>query len=309
MNERELIAARINEDYEFTDGVQVDPGPPGYNRNFVARIADTPFHVRVYRPSTPALAIKAELLALDELRNARINVCAAIMRADGSLSGDIALPDGTYEYAVFEFASGSPPQQWTVDLAEQVGRTVACIHAVIDASTIDLTDRPSLSAQQLATEPIATLMSGDPDRALAGRLKSVAEEIVHAVSALGHDVPANGFIHADLHAMNMHVDEDGAARIFDFDSSSIGPRAFDLAVCWMTVTPTHWPRFLRGYMGVRTVTEDDLMAVRPLATARMVRDCAESVRDGGPPGGYWSYDRLAEIIGRIDALPPPTSRT
>jgi Ser/Thr protein kinase RdoA (MazF antagonist) len=126
--------------------------------------------------------------------------------------------------------------------------------------------RRSLDLEYLIDTPLAVLrpfLAHRPDdwsylEGFAARVRARAETAVRA----GLDW---GVCHGDLAGDNMHLAEDHALTVFDFDLCGPGWRAYDLAaIQWHGGTENKsriWEEFLKGYTEVRSLADADLAAV------------------------------------------------
>jgi Ser/Thr protein kinase RdoA (MazF antagonist) len=97
-------------------------------------------------------------------------------------------------------------------------------------------------AAQVASRPI------DPKAGLL--LGQAAERVGEVLAGLGRDPAGYGLVHADLDLDNV-LDHHGQARVIDFDDSSWGHYALDLAIAVDGVPGTLRPALLAGYQTVR----------------------------------------------------------
>ncbi len=81
-------------------------------------------------------------------------------------------------------------------------------------------------------------------------LSETAGRVEEVLTRLGQDSAGYGLIHADLHLDNV-LDHHGQARPIDFDDTSWGPYALDLAITAASIPQVLHPVLLNGYQTVR----------------------------------------------------------
>jgi len=97
-------------------------------------------------------------------------------------------------------------------------------------------------ASRLATEPI--------DPAIRRLLSEAAGRVEEVLARLGQDQAGYGLIHADLHLDNV-LEHHGQARPIDFEDTSWGHYALDLAITAASIPDALHPVLLHGYQTVR----------------------------------------------------------
>lgn len=105
-----------------------------------------------------------------------------------------------------------------------------------------LTWAGSWHANRLATRPL--------DPAIRRLLHETTRQVEDVLSRLGQDPASYGLIHADLHLDNV-VEHDGQARPIDFEDTSWGLYALDLATTAASIPDALHPVLLCGYQTVR----------------------------------------------------------
>jgi len=97
-------------------------------------------------------------------------------------------------------------------------------------------------ASRLATQPI--------DPAIRRLLGETTRGVGEVLARLGQDPAGYGLIHADLHLDNV-LDHHGQARPIDFEDTSWGHYALDLAITAASIPDALHPVLLGGYQAVR----------------------------------------------------------
>ena len=287
--------------FGFDSESEIDELERGSARNFSITDRDAKAHIRLYNEQHPLLErliFEVELLA--HLADRGVNVARPWLSVEGRYVEWCDIADVGRPLIVSDLLPGTPPQSFDSALAEAFGRLVAALHVGADEATWPgLPDQ--LDFEELSGKPTQAILFGRVPTDVASMVASTSEDVESRLALL-QGPQSWGVIHADLHAGNVLV-ADGVPSLIDFGSAGVGPRAYDLALAWLTLQPFGWAEFVRGYSDVRPIEEAELNSVRPLAKARMIRDCAMCLDTRThQPGGVWSYDALMAMCHSIDTL-------
>jgi spectinomycin phosphotransferase len=157
--------------------------------------------------------------------------------------------------------AGLSPAQW-----RELGAAVAQVHATPQTvELLRLVGREAFrpSRRELLPELEAALAAADPADPVAGALAAswrarqvVIDTLVDRADRLGRELAASPaplvLCHADLHAWNVLVEEDGDLWIADWDEAVLAPRERDLmfvvgGIGHGLVGPSEEASFLEGY--------------------------------------------------------------
>lgn len=198
-----------------------------------------------------------------------VRVAAPIAARDRALVQLFATEAGARIAVLFEYVPGAKPQPpFSLALYEQFGQAIARLHAAAD-SFVASQPRRALDTAALIGEPVALaapLLASAGDRAWLLALAGLVKARMAAYAAAGLDW---GPIHGDASLDNLHVMEDGAVILYDFDLSGPGWRAADLQGWAMNHAEYHarWEAFHRGYARARALRQADLEAAPYLTLA------------------------------------------
>ena len=219
--------------------------------NVIARVGDD-HAMRVPRRSM------ADRLALHEQ--------AALAELAGSLPLPVPVPVHTgrptayypHHWSVVPWLEGVPAADAGVDpvvAVDQLASFLTAMHRSAPAGAPDnpyrgipLSDRVDRAAAQLLE--LVDLGLLDPDEAVAATAELTAAAAVPAWP--GPKV----WVHGDLHARNVLLDEDGGiSAVIDFGDVHAGDPAVDLIAAWYLLPPAHHARLRH-----RTAVDDDSWA-------------------------------------------------
>ena len=283
----------------------------GLNDTYLVRAGGERYIARLYRAGshTPA-EIAYELELLLHLAGRGVSVSVPIAWRDGRLQRPLAAPEGSRQLVLFSYAAGSPLAWEREEHSAIAGRLAASVHAAADDFACAHPRRP-LDLEELVERPLAAVrpfLAHRPGdwRELVGIAARLRERIADAADA-GLDW---GVCHGDLGAGNLHVNERGAATLFDFDFCGPGWRAYDLVAPWRMSSHTAggatWRAFLRGYGQVRRLSPIDRAAMPLLDMADRVWSlglrAARAQVSGTARMADWYIDRvLASLSGAAEA--------
>jgi Ser/Thr protein kinase RdoA (MazF antagonist) len=219
-------------------------------------------------------AVEAEVLFLCELGERGIPVALPVQRRDSAYITELAAPEGTRYGVLYRAANGIEPQETNLSHSRRVGNLVARIHRCADRSGRQY-DRPHLDETYLIREPIryiAPYLQHRPSD--LSYLRCLGDDLIAELRALlPKELPQYGICHGDLHTGNARLNAEGQLVLYDFDSFGYGWRALDIGVYrvtydWLDLSrrckatkARFWAAFVEGYVGERTLSQDELSAV------------------------------------------------
>lgn len=283
------------------------------NSNFFLFCEEGEFFARIYEEQ--GMEGAGFELALN-LALARANVPVARPRAafDGSLVQRVPGRSGADQpFAIYERIEGEVlcQAQVTPEHTRAVGRSLAWVHvAPLEVSA------PSsrFGVDGLLNRLDRVENSGRTQ--LVEDAKKVRTRLVECIAVRNGELP-QGLIHGDLFRDNVLVAGAEIRALLDFESASLGPYVYDLAVTLLAwcyganFIPELCASLLRGYAEVRPLTEVELdnfeleasVACLRFATTRMT-DFSLRVPEGERPGR--DYRRFLARLREIEqgALKP-----
>ena len=290
------------------------------NRVYDVRL-DEGNHVvaKFYRPGRwSRAAILDEHRLLFALRDAEIPVCAPVAFADGETIHEV---EGIH-YAVWPRTGGRSPEELSDDEVAVLGRLLARIHSVGEATRVE--QRRRLCSESFPLESLRLLEErGFLPPSCAARYRAAVEEVVSL-----YDEWSDGIelipIHGDCHVGNLLRGDEGWFFL-DFDDMLIGPPVHDV---WMLLpgrdsyAERQRALLIDAYRQFRPFDERSLRLVEPLRAFRFIfysgwiarrwRDPA--FPDAFPHFGteaYWQdetrdlEDQLDRILGRRAGVGDP----
>jgi Ser/Thr protein kinase RdoA (MazF antagonist) len=226
--DRSSLVSAVHQYYGLTvtslDFVPVGWGTAGY----VLRVGDSQYFLKLWPREAPGAL--ARLPIVRELHRHGLRVPHPLATTDDQLW--IRLPAGVI--ALFPFLAGTTPPEWPIwprPVLEEVGRTIAQLHAI----PLDLPFREEFEVEvreQLlpyAHSPVLRAYSGELPRQL-DRLDSLQA----AVSASPGEFVVT---HTDLNGDNLLVDEAGQVSVLDWDDVRLAPPEYDLSLLLHGVQP------------------------------------------------------------------------
>lgn len=225
--------------------------------------------LRVYRYGWRTKAeIDFELELLAFLHERQQPVAYPLKREDGSLTTEIAAPEGKRYTAVFSYAPGSAVNELNGRQSQNLGEVLANIYRSLDNFKSSFT-KPALNSQYLldqAIEAIAPLYQhrGSDIADLQKQIENIKTQL--EVVQLPDAAPAYGICVGDVHAGNAHFTWEDKPTLFDFDQCGYGWRAFDIAKFMHTaysrkLDATVSKLFLQGYQAVCSLNAAELAAI------------------------------------------------
>lgn len=250
---------------------------------------------KYYAPTERQL--REELAILEHVRSDGVPVAAPVRRLDGM---PLARIDGRLA-CLFEVAPGGVRDRtdWDEPLGARLGDAMGRFYASVDRAalpfdryTLDLTylrDQPA----HLLEEAMARTGRGDLDR------WKPALEACDAIEDLGRERPAFGLIHGDVYPGNVHVTDDGAITLFDFDHCGYGWRAYELASIRLWMPPAAWDAFLTAHRVWREVSDAELAIAPALWILRPVWDGGDIAALATLPGRSMTPEEEAAEVDRV----------
>jgi Ser/Thr protein kinase RdoA (MazF antagonist) len=266
---------------------------------------------KFYRPGRwEREAILDEHRLLAALRAAEIPVCTPLEFPDGGTLREVE----DIFYAVWPRTGGRSPEEFTDDQVMLLGRLMARIHAVGEAT--EILHRRRIDAEGFALEPLRFLERGGfLPPACAGRYRRAVEHVADIYEERSRDVALHP-IHGDCHAGNLLHGNEGWFFL-DFDDLVIGPAVQDV---WMLLpgrdaeADRQRHLLVEGYRQFRDFDESTFRLVEPLRAFRFVGYAAWIARrwedpafpDAFPHFGtedYWENETrdLEEQVERVES--------
>jgi Ser/Thr protein kinase RdoA (MazF antagonist) len=217
---------------------------------------------------------------------------------DGGFVRMLEAPEGPRPAVLFSHADGRPRHR-ELD-SDHVGSIYGQLLAAMHQATDDFRTphaRAALDLDYLLDRPLATIRPFLEHRASDWTyLVDIADRLRKRVTQLSDSLDW-GFCHGDFHGWNVHVTDDNALTVFDFDCCGPGWRALDLAIfrrslMWSKNDSAIWPSFVRGYVEHRPASEADHAAIAsfvPIWEIWLLGSRTARVRDWGI---LWLEDRL-----------------
>lgn len=282
------LVQRLLSRYDLPTPVSCSFSNNGVNHTYLVKAGSATYFLRVYRYGWRTKAeVQAELDMLTYLHKRRLPVAHPIKRKDGAYLNSIDTPEGVRYAALFTNAPGKGVH-WDNEKRTLYGELAGRIHACLDRAPDDgrrfHLDLPHLVDEPLRhIEPFLKHRPSDFDRlnGVARELRARIEELLPARSK-----PEYGNCHGDHHGGNVHADQKGRMRLFDFDCYGYGWRSYDIAVFrWSGASGTSWDdwsakskakatrgwsAFLKGYNKVRNLGPHELEATSVFVAIRHI---------------------------------------
>lgn len=222
-----------------------------------------------------------ETSLLSHLKTLGADVAAPLRTKTGALSIEVEAGEGRRSLVVFEFLAGEPPGAALKDI-ETMAVGLANLHRLA-RSYSGPASKYVLDLQHLVSRPLQRLLKhSSMDEMLAGRLRSVASELIAKIEATTQLTMVA--CHGDCHGGNTFITEssDGQriASFFDFDDGGPGYLAYDLAVyLWANLLNgkelplsaqeyERWKCFIDGYRASSPLSSNDFAAIALFVSAR-----------------------------------------
>jgi Ser/Thr protein kinase RdoA (MazF antagonist) len=240
------------------------------NDVYLIQCADQKFVLKIYGLGwrTPS-EVQWEIDLLHHLAARGVSVAAPIAGHDQQALQSITTEAGDCIAVLFQYVPGHKPQPpFSIALYEQFGQAIARLHAATD-SFVAAHPHRALDTTVLIDEPLtlaAPLLTNAQDRTWLLALATLVKDRITAYASAGLDW---GPIHGDASLDNLHVMEDGAVILYDFDLGGPGWRAADLQGWAVNHAEYHprWDAFHRGYSRIRLLPQIDRAAAPYLTLA------------------------------------------
>ncbi|WP_404469235.1 phosphotransferase enzyme family protein [Sutcliffiella horikoshii] len=266
----------ILKDYVIDDVTNCTFLVKGLNDSYVVNTTSSTYIFRLYRHGwREESAILFELDALNHLSQNSFYVSKPIQRKNGSFITSIAAPEGTRYGVLFTYIEGNRP-----DINEHnvrlIGQALARLHNATDNFSSPYNRTFHLDLNHLLYEPMERIKP-ILYRFMGDEHDGLLNEVITKIEEKLHNKPLEkGFCHGDFHNFNMHINNDDIGA-FDFDCSSTGYRAYDLAVFWWNLTNNYsnvaascWKAFLEGYKSCRPLNQVDEQSLRAFVSLRRI---------------------------------------
>ncbi|MCA0969227.1 phosphotransferase [Halobacillus litoralis] len=158
--------------------------------------------------------------------------------------------------------------------APRLGRFLSELHQLkVDAAALDHLDRLSVKKRKPKLKEAIHNIEHVLSRSLLDELKSYVEHVPDEENPEGQT-----FVHGDLHAKNIIMDQGRISGIIDWGDAHLGHPAVDLAFVYMTLQPEDRAGFFQEYGDVDLYTEK-LARFRALFTSIMLLQFALDTKD------------------------------
>lgn len=254
----EEVAAR----YDLGGPVRAQLLFRGMNDVYVVHAGDTRYALRVWRGTWRQMEeVENELAFLNFLRSRNFPASFPVPLANGEWHFTLESPEATRAVALYEWAPGVKVQDdHTVELAREVGRTMARMHILGDEyRPVHPVDLSSGNLMRDLPDLLALVADRPDDAADYAAFAPKVQAVIDAISQ--YDLPV-GACHGDLHPGNAHVAPDGTLTMLDFDGCGRGYFLKDIANYVFGSDFYGFPAdrggaFVAGYDEVRPMTADE----------------------------------------------------
>lgn len=229
-----------------------------------------PIVVKFYRPKRwTDQTIEEEHLYTQELVEQELPVIAPITDS----SGKTLLHNGAYRFAVYPCVGGRPPELDNAEHLKMIGRFIARIHVVGEATYFKY--RPDINLQTYVIDASNYLLSNQflPIE-LEHTYQTIIEDIVNRIKNVLNTIGSvqQLRLHGDAHPGNILWFDD-KPMILDFDDARTGPAIQDI---WMFLSgdrqymTARLYDFLEGYTEFRHFNPKELGLIEVLRTYRLI---------------------------------------
>lgn len=229
------------------------------------------FAFKLYQQSSAERARSADEVAWEqelvrELRRTGFGAPRPVALLNGDSVGQLSAPEGPRPFALTEWVEGGKPSPpWSGDLYRDFGSLIARFHSAAEWFTSERNRRPidpPAALNQAVEEVVLRLPRVEDQRLVAARAGLATRQL----GSLAEADMTWGVRHGDVTLDNVHR-VGGDLVLHDFDRSGPGWLAADLTGVRATV---HWPAFLDGYLGLRSLSSADLAALPWLRIADLI---------------------------------------
>ncbi|MFL6211400.1 MAG: phosphotransferase enzyme family protein [Pyrinomonadaceae bacterium] len=255
----------------------------GLNDTYIVRARSRRYYLRVYRAGWRTRAeINEEIAFLNYLHRRGVHVSRPIKRRDGAYIERVQTLEGTRYAVLFTGAPGAKHVQLTARQSALFGQAAGLMHEQADRQRRTYA-RYEIDLPHLYDEPLAALRPFFQHRPQdLAYIERVGAACTAALAELPRVAPAYGLCHGDLHAGNVHFNDQTGITLFDFDLFGYGWRAYDLAVFLWSRHLAHtqaaerpmreraWHAFLRAYTRLRPLSQVELDAIPRFGALRHI---------------------------------------
>ena len=156
-----------------------------------------------------------------------------LLSPQGRLVEESSGGDHEFVAVAFEWAEGGNPEpkDRTPEFMRQFGATMGRMHRLVKDFTL-----PGGCSRPEGISDLSGYLEGFRET-LEEAIVLKYQAYIDAVRALPRDRDGYGLIHGDMHMENIHLDDAGRIKVFDFDDSSYFYFAADIAVVLFHLTP------------------------------------------------------------------------
>ena len=268
----------------------------GFNHTYRVRTEDgITYYLRAYRkPWRTLVDIQYELELLNHLKRKGFPVPQPIPYRDGQYFCAVPAPEGLRYLALFSEAIGKgiSYEQEPEQVARCYGQAVAQLHHALDDFTSTF-PRFHLDIRHFIDQPLYHITPFLAHRPADWRfVQQFAERLRGHLLRLPASQLELGACHGDLQGYHANVDSNGTLTFFDFDCCGLGFRAYDLAVFrWASrlkeKEEVWWEPFLRGYLEVRPISDQNIRAIPWFVAGRYLWHVWLHTTNAGDWGHGW----------------------
>jgi Ser/Thr protein kinase RdoA (MazF antagonist) len=265
----------------------------GLNDSYFITTQNEKYIFRVYRHDWRKKSdILFELDAINWLKEQGLLVSSALKTLEGNWSVDIEAPEGKRYGVLFTYSPGDRPEI-SEDNCRILGRSLAELHHK-SSSFVSSHERSfELDLNHLLSEPVSILLPSLKNHLQPEQVNTFCEIVANLEKMIRERMLEYGFCHGDYHNFNMHLQGQNL-EIFDFDCSSFGYRAYDIAVFWWNLKNNYrnlekvcWDAFLNGYLSQRNLSEEDRRSLPLFISVRRIWLLGTMIKNEDVWGRNW----------------------
>jgi len=260
------VSQRINEQYEFYEGIDCKYYVLGLHDNYLIKSDDKKYILRIYRNdwrSDQEIQFELELLAYIGERS--VQVATPLSTKVDTLSFIIDSPEGKRTSVLFHYADGyAPGNSITAEQSELLGKAVANVHQITDTFETDLS-KQVLDMSYLLDDSIDAIKPY-VDVESQHYLKELSDRLKVPLASLPKKTGMYGICIGDVNATNFHINNRNDITLFDFDQCGYGDRAFEIGKFISSLNGINDKdkishAFIDGYQSVRQLSAEELIAI------------------------------------------------
>lgn len=274
----------------------------GLNDTYYIQDENNAYIFRVYRHKwRDKSAILFEVDALNHLKEKNYPISFPLKKKDGSYLCKIKAPEGLRYGVLFSYANGERPRVNT-DNSHLMGKSLGKMHVQMDSFQTQQTRGFQIDATYLLDQPasfITPVLYTYFDKDAVKTFEDTIENIKKVLAEKDLEI---GFCHGDFHNHHMHIHHN-KLKIFGFDRSAVGYRAYDIAVSWWNLITNYkndekrcWEAFLQGYLNERDLKKDDFGVLPFLITARRIWLIGTMLENEDVWGRNWINKQALELF-------------